>query len=70
MSAEFQVFGMAMVAHSDRVREAHPISAVTVLKLMDAEGKIFFVTTTTEDVCLVEAAGMLEFAQKRIYARL
>jgi hypothetical protein len=59
-----------VVRDGDRINSAQPISAVVVVKAMDENGKLFYSVTATSDVHTVECMGMIEFASKRIYARL
>ena len=68
---ECTALGMPLVVkETDKLAESQPISALVIVKAIDSDGKLFYCLTATEDLHTVETMGMLEFAMKRIRARL
>jgi hypothetical protein len=61
------VLGMALDAgEDDPIRTAQPLFALVIVKALDGDGDLVYLTAATEGLQTVECLGMAEYAALRL----
>lgn len=65
--ADVSVLGMPLdAAEDDSTWSGTPLEAVVIVKMLNGDGEIAYVTSATPNLKDVEALGMLRYAQLRM----
>ena len=67
MATEHLILGMPLdVADDDLIATAQPLSGFVMVKALDSDGDLLYLTAATEGLTSVECLGMAEYAALKL----